>query len=130
MPYKGYVVHQFPFLDLGQGLFSYMDFSLIALKLSGKQTGNGTFPTAGLSYQRHKGTLGNNQADPFQDFSVLFVRKPYILQFYIKVLRRHFLFSLFWFLQIQEMKNLVTGCHTVHGNVEKGSQKPQGNKKL
>ena len=87
MPYKGHMVHQLPFPDPVQGLSSYTDLSLIALKLSGEQTGNGAFPAAGLSCQGHKGTLGNEQADFFQDFSVLLIRKPDILQFYVKILQ-------------------------------------------
>ena len=124
------LIHQAVFLYLRKLHSPDGHASLIPLVPSHKNRRGGTFAAAGGPHQGGKAAHGKFHADSFQDLPVLLIGKTHFRKFQIHLRSREGPRFLLRLRQIQQRENFVAGRHPVHGDVEKGSQKPQGNKEF
>ena len=122
--------HQVIFANVPEGNSSDTDITGKLPVLSGEDSRNGTLTTAGLSNQGNKTSSRNLKIDPAKDLTVLLIGKMHIPKRNIQTALRQSLLSGFRLRNIQYPENLITGSHTVHGNMKKGSKQPQRQKKL
>ena len=128
--HQNHMFHQVIFTNVPQGNSSDTDITGKLPVLSGKDSRNGTLTTAGLSNQGNKSSSRNLKIDPTKDLTVLLIGKMHILKRNIQTALRQSLLSGFRLRKIQYPEDLITGSHTVHGNMKKGSKQPQRQKKL
>ena len=130
MPHQNHMFHQVILTDVPKWHPANTDLTGKFPVLSGKDPRNGTLTTAGLSNQGNKASRRNIKVNSLKDLTILLIRKMHILERNIQAAFRQCLLSYFWLRKIQDPKYLVTGSHTVHGNMEKGAQEPERKKKF
>ena len=122
--------HQVIFANVPEGNSSDTDITGKLPVLSGEDSRNGTLTTAGLSNQGNKASRRNIKVNSLKDLTILLIGKMHILERNIQAAIRQSLLSGFRLRKIQDPKDLVTGSHTVHGNMEKGAQEPERQEKF
>ena len=96
---------------------------------SHQQGGNGGFAAAALPYQSGKAALGKVQIHAVEDFPIRLIRKVKVPAADVSLFRKRTA-SLFRFFQVQQMKDLIAGSHTVHSHVEEAAKLTHGKEKV
>ena len=128
--HQNHMFHQLILTDISKRYPSDMDLTGKFPVLSGKDPRNSTLTTAGLSNQGNKASRRNIKVNSLKDLTILLIGKMHILERNIQAAIRQSLLSGFRLREIQDPKDLVTGSHTVHGNMEKGAQEPERQEKF
>ena len=135
----GDILHQACLRNLPVIHSSHLYHACISTVSVHENAGNGGFSTTAFAHNGGKTALTQHQIHTVQNLSVLFIRKTHLLQTDITVNREllsHSIACSGRFLtgiplrQIQQSENLLTGRHTIHGNMKKGTQLPHGNKEI
>ena len=130
MPYQNSMFHQVIFPDIPKRHTANPDLTGEFPVLSGQDSRNGTLSTTGLTNQGDKTSRRNIKINSLKNLTVLLIGKMHILKRNIQAAIRQCLLSGLRLRKIQDPEDLVTGSHTIHGNMEKRSQKPERQEKF
>ena len=118
------------FLNGGKGHAAHRNGSGISSVSSHQDRSQCGFTAAAFSHQRRKAALREGKINAMEDLPVRLIGEGETGTADCMIRRETFSNLKLCFFPIQQTENLVAGRHAVHGNMEKGTQLPHGNKEI